>query len=108
MPSDDYAAVGGGALKLKGGKVEKKKKKKRDKTDLEKNLASGDDDRTLARTGSPATTDSNKAVEKKSKAEKEGSDNDEEERPVAQKTETELRHEEYRKKKVSETQGSSR
>ncbi|KAF5717444.1 DUF1754-domain-containing protein [Fusarium mundagurra] len=44
MGSDDYAAVGGGgALKLKGAKIHKKKKK-RDKTDLEKNLDTGNKD----------------------------------------------------------------
>merc|ERR1712000_328208 len=42
MPSDDYATIGGGALKLKGAKVDKKKKKKKPKTDLEKNLDSPD------------------------------------------------------------------
>jgi protein FAM32A len=31
MPSSDYAAVGGGALKLKGSGVDKKKKKKKPK-----------------------------------------------------------------------------
>lgn len=45
MPSDDYATVARGPLKLKGvvagGKV-KKHKKKKDKTDLEKNLSTGD------------------------------------------------------------------
>ncbi|KAG4259618.1 hypothetical protein FPRO06_06689 [Fusarium proliferatum] len=44
MGSDDYAAVGGGgALKLKGAKIHKKKKK-RDKTDLQKNLDTGNND----------------------------------------------------------------
>ena len=32
MAADDYAVAGGGALKLKGGKVQKSKKKKKSKT----------------------------------------------------------------------------
>ena len=43
MPSDDYASFsGGGALKLKGGKIGKNKKKKKDKaSDLERSLSTG-------------------------------------------------------------------
>ncbi|KAL2162718.1 hypothetical protein VTH06DRAFT_6554 [Thermothelomyces fergusii] len=51
MPSDEYAAVARGPLKLKGGAgVTKKSKKKKDKgkgkaaTDLEKNLSTGGGD----------------------------------------------------------------
>ncbi|OTA84955.1 hypothetical protein M434DRAFT_400278 [Hypoxylon sp. CO27-5] len=45
MPADEYASVGGGgALKLKGGKVQKTKKKKKTKTlNLERALSTEDD-----------------------------------------------------------------
>lgn len=90
MPSDDYAvATGGGALKLKGAKVSKKKKKK-DKSDLEKNLG--------------------KEVVRKDKLPSEERREDEEERgeeeeqiPEANKTESERRHDELRKKRVRKT-----
>ena len=42
MPSDDYASFGGGALKLKGGKVKKHKKKKDKGADLGKSLSIGE------------------------------------------------------------------
>lgn len=42
MPSDDYSAFSGGALKLKGGKVKKHKKKKDKGSSLEKALSTGD------------------------------------------------------------------
>lgn len=41
MPSDEYASAGGGALRIKGAKVKKHKKKKA-KSDLEKNLSTGE------------------------------------------------------------------
>ena len=103
MPSDDYAiASTGGALKLKGSKVDKKKKKKKDKSDLAKNLStgSGNDDGSVA------------LAPKKEKKENDGSDaRDEKEdenreesddgRAAPRKTESELRHEAQRKKRVS-------
>lgn len=91
MPSDDYAAVGGGSLKLKGAKVDKKKKKKKDKTtDLEKNLAGGNDS-AVVKKGSPVGED------------KEAGQNKEEqnEETESRKTESELRYEEFKKKRVS-------
>ncbi|KAF5267396.1 hypothetical protein FOXYS1_1734 [Fusarium oxysporum] len=67
MGSDDYAAVGGGgALKLKGAKIHKKKKK-RDKTDLEKNLDTGNKDEEKRR--------------KKDREEQEPHDEDDEDKP---------------------------
>lgn len=62
MPADEYAVVpGGGALKLKGGKVKKAKKKKKEKSELEKSLATGepssrdehDGDKQVARDSQP-------------------------------------------------------
>jgi protein FAM32A len=50
MPSDDYASIARGPLKLKGGAGVTKKKKKKDKaktkssTDLERNLSAGVED----------------------------------------------------------------
>ncbi|KAM0671028.1 hypothetical protein ACQRIT_001362 [Beauveria bassiana] len=109
MPSDDYAlsSGGGGALKLKGAKVDKKKKKRRAKTDLEKNLATGE-----------GVSPSKELVTKKRK-ESEGEDGQatedrrqvEEEDDVApvQKTESERQYEEAKKKrllKMAEKSGS--
>lgn len=82
MGSDDYAVVGGGgALKLKGAKIQKKKKK-RSKTDLEKNLETG-------------------AVKKDDKKDDDHQgEEDLDETPEVQKTESERRHEEIKKKRV--------
>lgn len=91
MPSGDYTAVGGGALKLKGAKVQKKKKK-RDKADLEKNISTGQG--SVTKTDSPPTTakPTDDAEEQNSH-----SDND---TPVAMKTESERKYDEIRKKRV--------
>lgn len=89
MGSDDYAAVGGrGALKIKGAKVHKKKK--RDKTDLEKNLETG------------VVKREDKKRNKKDEDEEQGlvAQGDTDERSEAQKTESERRHEEIKKKRV--------
>lgn len=88
MGSDDYAAIGGGgALKLKGAKVQKKKKKK-DKSGLEKNLATGEKD----------VVKKSKSLPKDEVEDKEEEDVDE---PSVQKTESERRHDEIKKKRVS-------
>ncbi|KAF4449823.1 hypothetical protein F53441_7018 [Fusarium austroafricanum] len=98
MGSDDYAAVGGsGALKLKGAKVHKKKKK-RSKTDLEKNLATGNKDE-----------EREKKKENKEEEDDELRKDDDEDKPEAQKTEAQKRHEEIKKKrllKLAESSGS--
>lgn len=83
MPADDYALAGGGALKLKGAKVTKKKKKSKTKTDLDK----------------PAS----KAVEKVDSQE-----DNYDTSSASRKTESELRHEEVRKRKVSKHNTNSR
>lgn len=100
MPSDDYALYGGGggALKLKGAKVDKKKKKRRAKTDLEKNLAVGEG-------ASPS-----KELRKKKRKDSEGEGDrkaedrrevvEEEDVAPVQKTESERQHEEAKKKRV--------
>lgn len=86
MASDEYSVVGGGgALKLKGAKVHKKKKK-RDKSDLEKNIG-----KEVAKKGNAA----------EDKAKDKADEEDEDDRPVVQKTESEKRHEEIKRKRVS-------
>lgn len=96
MPSDDYAySGGGGALKLKGAKVDKKKKKKRSaKTDLEKNLSTGDNDSSASKEVTPRKQGSEEAEDKRE---------DEDDVAAPQKTESERQYEEAKKKKVSET-----
>lgn len=104
MPSDDYVAFsGGGALKLKGGKVSKSKKKKKDKTaaaGLERALSTGE---------SSAAEGGNKEIEKPTSSKKKIPRDDEDERPeedderdepIEYKTEAQKRHEEYKRKKV--------
>ncbi|KAK8047621.1 hypothetical protein PG996_015685 [Apiospora saccharicola] len=106
MPADEYSSFGGGgALKLKGGKVTKHKKKKKDRSgagsDLEKSLSTG------------ASKSEEKKKEKKSrepgsdeegdtrKKRDDGNDDDGEAKLVEYKTEAERRHEEFQRKKVS-------
>lgn len=96
MASDDYTAVGGGGLRLKGAKVQKKKKK-RDKTDLEKNLASGEKDVVKK---SKAPKEEEKA-DKNDDKNKEDEKSDDDDRPQVQKTESERRYEEIKRKRVS-------
>ncbi|KAH8177283.1 hypothetical protein LIA77_02365 [Sarocladium implicatum] len=87
MPSDDYAPLGGGgALKLKGAKVDKKKKKKKPKSDLEKNLAVDEAKATKSPDAAAVAEDDERAEEK--------------ERYAPQKTEAEKRHEEIRRKRL--------
>lgn len=85
MPSDDYAAVGGGgALRLKGAKVSKKKKKdKKKKSDLEKNLTGNDEQ----------NKEDSDGTERKA-------EDAEDVKVEVRKTESELRYEEARKKRV--------
>ncbi|ETS79906.1 hypothetical protein PFICI_07435 [Pestalotiopsis fici W106-1] len=102
MPSDDYTAFsGGGALKLKGGKVSKSKKKKKDKAaGLEHALS----------TGEPADS---KELEKPAGKKKSPRDDerpeeeDEHDEPIEYKTEAQKRHEEYKRKKMLELAQSS-
>ncbi|KAI2623382.1 DUF1754-domain-containing protein [Hypoxylon sp. NC1633] len=82
MPADDYASVSGsGALKLKGGKVQKSKKKAKGKvTDLESPLTTGD----------KSTSKEPKKLEKQ----------DNEKNVAEHKTDAERRHEEATRKKM--------
>ncbi|KND93856.1 Uncharacterized protein C31G5.21 [Tolypocladium ophioglossoides CBS 100239] len=93
MPSDDYAAVGGGALRIKGAKVQKKKKKK-DKSALEKNLSAGDN----------AVVNEDTAEKRAKGAEQD--DRDDDEASVVPKTESERRYEEVKRKRLLEIQAS--
>ena len=109
MPSDDYTSVARGPLKLKGvvagGKVKKHKKKsnKDKKTDLEKNLSTGDDNNTKdddenkqlqVREGS--TEEGNKAQTRTSQSQ----ERDEEQKDDETKTEAERRFLEAKRKRV--------
>ncbi|KAI4601756.1 hypothetical protein KJ359_010620 [Pestalotiopsis sp. 9143b] len=115
MPSDDYTAFsGGGALKLKGGKVSKSKgKKKKDKTaaGLERALSTGDS------ADNSSSRDVEKAAGENKKHRKDPQDEDERppqeeeeddgDEPVEYKTEAQKRHEEYKRKKMLELAQSS-
>lgn len=109
MPADEYSSFGGGgALKLKGGKVTKHKKKKKDRSgagsDLEKSLSTGetqsksDEKRKDKKIREPG---SDEEPENKKKRDDDGNDADGDARPVEYKTEAERRHEEFQRKKVS-------
>lgn len=118
MPADDYAVAGGGALKLKGGKVQKSKKKRKDKSaaNLERSLSIIDDDG--GDSASPSASTSKGVIENKNKKGKKGKrhdkdnnddadgkkfdgDNDGDDVPAPEyKTEAERRHEEIQRRKV--------
>ncbi|KAI5923862.1 hypothetical protein F4810DRAFT_667842 [Camillea tinctor] len=97
MPSDDYASVGGGgALKLKGGKVQKSKKtkKKEDKSvssNLERSLSAQPD---LATPSEPPKSrrDDTGGLDRPHGSDREDADE--------HKTEAERRHEEASRKKM--------
>ena len=95
MPADEYTAVGGGALKIKGAKVGKKKKKKhhKDKSDLEKNLSTGDDEPA----GSSALV---KSTDDKPRDDGEQPPPADDVTPLTYKTEAERRHYEAKRKRV--------
>lgn len=106
MPADEYAVAGGGALKLKGGKVQKTKKKKKTTTtnkeggsNLERSLAvvEGESSKNVAEKQGKKKQ-RNEAKDTKSP---ENSDNDDGGENVADhKTEAERRHEEIQRRKV--------
>ncbi|KAK0379342.1 hypothetical protein CLIM01_03268 [Colletotrichum limetticola] len=105
MPLDDYASAVGGGLKLKGAKVTKpKKKKRRDKTDLEKNLETGDQGSStaLVKHREESAGDLKLKSKKKSEDPEEDRDNDDDDEGsgrVVQKTEAERRYEERKRKR---------
>lgn len=113
MPSDDYAPVGGGALRIKGAKVKKHKKKSK-KTDLEKNLSTGDEPSSSSKRpkkeedvpeGGDDDEDDNTKRTKKQEEEEEKEE--EEPQPERRKTEAEKRFEEARRKKLLELSESA-
>ncbi|KAL7790887.1 hypothetical protein V8C37DRAFT_383531 [Trichoderma ceciliae] len=101
MGSDDYNAIGGGALKLKGAKVSKKKKKTA-KSDLEKKLSGVDEGALIKRDNGHTPKD--RRGKQKSPVDEDRTREDGEERetdgPVVPKTESERRYEEARKKRL--------
>ncbi|KAL6805468.1 hypothetical protein J3E68DRAFT_13086 [Trichoderma sp. SZMC 28012] len=111
MGSDDYKAIGGGALKLKGAKIGKKKKKTA-KSDLEKNLSTGDEAALVKKDDDGDDTSKRSRDKKKSlvdddhRSNEDGEDKEEDE-PVVLKTESERRYEEARKKRLLQIAQSS-
>ncbi|KAI2779576.1 DUF1754-domain-containing protein [Daldinia loculata] len=93
MPADDYvSAAGAGALKLKGGKIQKNKKKKKTKAPtLERSLTPGD---------SSTSTSKPKDVEDPGQRDSKDADDGGEGEVVEQKTEAERRYEEANRKKM--------
>ncbi|RYP32177.1 hypothetical protein DL767_005333 [Monosporascus sp. MG133] len=105
MGADDYAVAGGGALKLKGAKVQKSKKKKKDKSsnNLERSLSviEGDDDPKA--TSSSSSKEAEKKEKKKRLDDSDGGAEDPEKPDrdtVEYKTEAERRHEEIQRRKL--------
>ncbi|KAK3903424.1 protein FAM32A [Staphylotrichum tortipilum] len=130
MPSDDYTSISRGPLKLKGAAGVTKKKKKKDKsikpTDLEKNLSTGgDSDRALApaedkednsssrRKDSPDSGDDDDARRRRQRKRREGSWEEggaggEGGEQDDNKTETERRFAEAKRKRLKELTESGR
>ncbi|KAG5913654.1 hypothetical protein E4U42_000952 [Claviceps africana] len=108
MPSGDYTAVGGGALKLKGAKVQKNKKKRKANNDLEKNLSGGDTD-DVVKTKKKSTPDDaqNSADQDVDRQEQASKDVQEEEVSEVRKTEAERRYEEVKRKRLQKLAESS-
>jgi protein FAM32A len=107
MPSDEYTSVARGPLKLKGaaGVTKKKKKKDKDKsgarTDLERNLSTGDGDGALARKPSEPP-DRRPSAEPSDAQEVQGVEAELED-PDSTKTEAERRFAEAKRKRVRTT-----
>ncbi|KAK2064678.1 DUF1754-domain-containing protein [Colletotrichum caudatum] len=121
MPLDEYASAVGGGLKLKGAKVGKPKKKRREKSDLEKNLETGDEGGTsgalVKHHDEAAGGDDDDGRKKKSKKSRnpeaeaevdadQDRDDDDDGR-VVRKTEAERRYEERKRKRLLELAESS-
>ncbi|KAK2048477.1 DUF1754-domain-containing protein [Colletotrichum somersetense] len=125
MPLDEYASAVGGGLKLKGAKVGKpKKKKRREKSDLEKNLETGDEGGTsgaLVKHPDKAAGGNDDDGRKKSKKsrnpeaeaeadadqDRDDDDDDDDDGRVVRKTEAERRYEERKRKRLLELAESS-
>lgn len=98
MPSDyDYAVVGGGALKLKGAKVQKKKKKKSStksgKIDLDHTQSP--EKNALVKRGESSIQGDTGSREARESSHEDDVD------PATYKTESERRYDEVKKKRVS-------
>ena len=107
MAADDYAVAGGGALKLKGGKVHKSKKKKKDKSkdgsnNLERSLSivEGESSKDVARKEKGKEKQRDDPNERAGTPKKPDEDGDHRE-SADYKTEAERRHEEIQRRKVS-------
>ncbi|KAK2027271.1 DUF1754-domain-containing protein [Colletotrichum zoysiae] len=123
MPLDEYASAVGGGLKLKGAKVGKpKKKKRREKSDLEKNLETGDEGGTSgalvkhpdSAAGGNDEDDGRKKKSKRSRnpeaeaeADADQDRDDDDDGRVVRKTEAERRYEERKRKRLLELAESS-
>ncbi|KAI1363555.1 hypothetical protein F5Y08DRAFT_309077 [Xylaria arbuscula] len=95
MPADDYVSAGaGGALKLKGAKVQKSKKKKNKSKDKDKSASI---ERALSGTPGADAQPEKGDIDDAKKATTPGADSDPE---PEYKTEAERRHEEAMKKKM--------
>ncbi|KAH9883390.1 hypothetical protein F4778DRAFT_788645 [Xylariomycetidae sp. FL2044] len=107
MPSDDYSSYsGGGALKLKGAKVQKARKKKKDKktsipAEFEPSLSvAARDDHRSSSTKEPEKTRSSRKANDVDKYGRPEDEEDEGEAVDEYKTEAERRHEEATRKKM--------
>lgn len=100
MPSSDYTNAIGGGLKLKGSNVDKKKKKKKSKPADEQT----DDSKALAKKDDAEQSATQKALadEENENAGDEIVKETESEAKQYGKTEAQRRHEERRRKRVSE------
>lgn len=108
MPSDEYASAGGGALRIKGAKVKKHKKKKA-RSDLEKNLSTGEPSSSTSSSKKDPAAEQDagedapqqqQGDEELEKARRDGDDGGPSSK--SRKTEAERRFEEVRRKKLLE------
>lgn len=116
MPSDEYASAGGGALRIKGAKVKKHKKKKA-RSDLEKNLSTGEPssssskkDPTAAQEDADEHAAAGGGADDDDARQREAGRGDGDEGPShtkSRKTEAERRFEEVRRKKLLELSESA-
>ena len=110
MGTEDYTAVTGGSLKLKGVKgsrIEKQKKKKKRTKDAESTNTSKDTDRTsnVEESKEVEAGNSREAALRKALNEELANPQDEEGSQGVGKTEAERRHEERKRKRVSSSLG---
>jgi protein FAM32A len=104
MPSGEYSGAAGGALKLKGGKIQKSKKKKSKSKD--KDVSSKLERSSRSTSAVAESKDDNGNVADKAVIPATTTSDHEEDDTTEYKTEAERRHEEAMKKRVSETRPS--